>query len=299
MLPGPQPHPSANGSAAVVVLVVGLVAAGGVVAAVAATSSSTSLSGDAAPTKGSKTDAKQGPADWNHSCLVDANGDGTLDIAGLAGMPGAAAIPGIVDGRTGAVLYTDESLGKSAELVCVSRDWILAGSPNFELRLYNARNPDPPSRARGSDKLRHARMGKDCIAIRTDDGESMGLALPSGTVTTCDVELPDYVGRDEPGILGLTAEETQLTRGGKTYFLRKKSTGSGKLSLEVQQGGKTTLDLKLPLHLTDLRRRHRGHQRLHPLHRGKTRRRRPGIPGGLGCQGQRAVQPPAPRQRDP
>ncbi len=243
----PPPMPLAprampQASSASPALAIGLSAAIAVLAGVGvaffrqASSGSTSDRRDVAP--GAESKARSGPANWsgNSSCFVDANGDGILDIAGLAGMAGVSSKPTIIDGKNGKVLYAGGDMGKQASLFCLSKAWILAGADDFEIRLYNARSPDPPKRTKGSDKLRHARLGKNCIAIRTDDDEQMGLALPSGKVTKCKVKLPMWAGREQSGLVGLTGGETRLTRGSKTYIFRKKKSGSGKLSLEVKEG---------------------------------------------------------------
>ncbi len=46
--------------------------------------------------------------EWYSSepCLVDANGDGTLDVAGFSGTPDQQTVPTALDGRTGKVLWT-------------------------------------------------------------------------------------------------------------------------------------------------------------------------------------------------
>lgn len=178
------------------------------------------------------------------ACLVDANGDGVDDIAGLTGPPGQSFTPTLADGATGEVLWRGEDAGEGAKLECLDRRWLVVGKPDFELRILDVKKPDAPISLRGRDQLQAAAMGKGCAALKTSDGSVMGVALPAGTKTECAAELPGPF--DTPGIIGLTGEETQLTVGERRYVLTKRRSGTSILTLRIEEKGKVVLEKELP-----------------------------------------------------
>lgn len=183
---------------------------------------------------------------WNAmgACLVDANGDGIDDIAGLSGPPGESYTPTIVDGTTGEVLWRGEDAGEGAKLECLDRQWLVVGKPDFSLRLHDARKPNAPLSLRGRDALQAAAMGKGCAALKTTDGSIMGVALPAGTPTECEATFRSPF--DTPGLIGLTGEKTELTVGDRHVTLTKRRTGTPMLTLRVDEQGKTLFERELP-----------------------------------------------------
>ncbi|MCX4241384.1 zinc finger domain-containing protein [Paraliomyxa miuraensis] len=183
---------------------------------------------------------------WNATgvCLVDANGDGVDDVVGLVGPPGESFTPAIVDGATGEALWRGEHAGEGARLSCPSREWFVVGKADFGVWLHDARSPGTPVSLRGRDVLRAAAMGKDCVAVQTNDGSVMGVALPSGSVTDCPARFPGPF--DTPGLIGLTGESTSLTVDGREYALSKRRQGTPMLTLRVREGGKQVLEQELP-----------------------------------------------------
>lgn len=182
---------------------------------------------------------------WNAlgACLVDANGDGVDDVAGLTGPPGESFTPTIVSGSDGEILWRGEDVGQGAKLECLDRHWLVVGKPNFELRLHDVKKPDAPVSLRGRDQLQTAAMGKGCAALKTTDGTVMGVALPAGTKTECAATFSGPF--DIPGIIGLTGEETQLTVGERRYTLTKRRSGTAILTLKIEEKGKTVLEKEL------------------------------------------------------
>jgi hypothetical protein len=183
---------------------------------------------------------------WNATgaCLVDGNGDGVDDVAGLTGPPGESFTPTIVNGSTGEVLWRGEDAGQGARLECLDRQWLVVGKADFELRLHEARKPDAPISLRGRDQLQAAAMGKGCAALKTTDGSVMGVSLPGGKPTECSAQLPGVF--DTPGLIGLTGETTALMVGKRRYTLAKRRSGTPVLTLRVEERGKTVLEKELP-----------------------------------------------------
>lgn len=178
------------------------------------------------------------------TCLVDANGDGVDDVAGLSGPPGQSSIPTIVDGATGDVIWQGEDAGQGATIECLDRQWVALGKPDFSVQILDVRRPDAPRSVRGRDTLQRAAMGKGCAALETSDGSTLGVALPAGTPTECPASFSSPF--DEPGLIGLTGESTALTVGERTYTLTKRRSGTDILTLKVEERGKTVLEKELP-----------------------------------------------------
>lgn len=177
------------------------------------------------------------------TCLVDANGDGVDDVAGLSGPAGLSYTPTLVDGSTGKVLWKGQDAGEGAEVACLDRKWLVVGKADFELQLHDVKKPEAPVSLRGRDKLQEAAMGKGCAALKLSDGSVMGVALPAGTPTECAAK---FVGPWEtPGLIGLTGESTELTVGERRYTLAKRSSGTPVLTLKIEERGKTVLDKEL------------------------------------------------------
>lgn len=179
------------------------------------------------------------------TCLVDANGDGVDDVAGLAGSLGLPNTPTILDGGTGKLVWQGTDAGEGAQIECLDRQWLVVGKADFELRIHDAKHPDSPISLRGRDRLQAAAMGKGCAALKTSDGSVTGVALPAGTPTDCkDAEFRSVF--DSPGVIGLTGESTALTIADRHYSLTKRSSGTPVFTLKIEERGKTLLDKELP-----------------------------------------------------
>lgn len=178
------------------------------------------------------------------TCMVDANGDGVDDVAGLSGPPGESSIPTIVDGATGDVIWKGEDAGQNATIECLDRQWVALGKPDFTVQILDVRKPDAPRSIRGRDTLQYAAMGKGCAAFKTSDGSTLGVALPAGTPTECPADFGSPF--EEPGLIELTGESTALTVGERTYTLTKRRSGTDILTLKVEERGKTVLEKELP-----------------------------------------------------
>ena len=128
-------------------------------------------------------------------------------------------------------------------MACLDRQWMVVGKADFELRLHDVKKPDAPVSVRGRDKLQDAAMGKGCAALKLSDGSELGVALPAGTPVECAAK---FAGPwDEPGLIGLTGESTELTVGERRYTLTKRQSGTPVLTLKIEERGKTVLDKEL------------------------------------------------------
>jgi LSD1 subclass zinc finger protein len=232
--PTPVTPPATGRGAGVVVWLVLMLIGGGIALAVAIGAGS--LGGILGPSFGS-----WGPMG---TCMVDANGDGVDDVAGLSGPPGQASIPTLVDGLTGDVIWEGPDAGQNATVECLDRKWFALGKPDFGVQIHDVRKPDAPLSVRGRDTLQYAAMGKGCAALKTTDGSILGVALPAGTSTECAASFRDPF--DAPGLIGLTGESTTLTVGERTYTLTKRGSGTEIFTLKVEGRGKTVLEKELP-----------------------------------------------------
>ena len=152
-------------------------------------------------------------------CLIDANGDGVLDVAGLSGAtePNQATV---VDGSSGSVLFTAPAVSKAAQFGCLGEHGFFVVEGNFQVDFFTARSPWGKTAVMARDKVSAYGVGQGCVQLRTDDGTTQGLQLPSGVATTCPVTtMRRYYGFDEPGMMGLTDKSTELTAGSRKYSM--------------------------------------------------------------------------------
>ncbi len=121
------------------------------------------------------------------ACPVDANQDGVIDFGGLMGPDTSHLSPTVIDGSTGKVLWQDAALaGRRWNAFCPSESWIgFRNHDQFVVELYPASGPAGKIRRVLSDAPLGFGMGDGCIALRSTDGEVVGLSLPSGHETHC------------------------------------------------------------------------------------------------------------------
>lgn len=185
---------------------------------------------------------------WSASdpgCLIDANGDGVQDIAGLTG-ENEPNRPTVVDGSTGKVLFTGPALGKGTQLGCLGAQGFFVGEGNFQVDFFTARSPWGKTSIMARDKVNAYGVGNGCVQLRTDDGTTMGVQLPSGVATTCPVTSTRRYRDDEPGLMGLTDKGTELTVGARKYSMTVRASGTEILTVRVTESGKQIWTKELP-----------------------------------------------------
>jgi outer membrane protein assembly factor BamB len=178
-------------------------------------------------------------------CLIDANGDGVLDMAGLSGEkePNQATV---VDGSSGKVLFTSPPVAKAVQLGCLGESGFFVAEGNFQLDFFTARSPWGKTSVMARDKVSAYGVGAGCVQLRIDDGTSMGVQLPSGVATTCPITILHSRGRREPGMMGLTDKSTELEVGTRKYSLTVRPSGTEILTLHVSEAGKEISSQELP-----------------------------------------------------
>jgi hypothetical protein len=179
-------------------------------------------------------------------CLIDANGDGVFDIAGLTGAsePNQATV---VDGKSGQVLFTAPAVGKAAQLGCPGLDGFFVVQGNFQVDFYTARSPWGATHVLARDKVSEYGDGPGCVQLKTDDGTTQGIQLPSGVATTCAAKsMRRYYGDKLPGLMGLTDHGTALALGARKYTMTQRASGTEILTVSVTEGARTVWSKELP-----------------------------------------------------
>ncbi|HKO46428.1 MAG TPA: hypothetical protein VJV79_01815 [Polyangiaceae bacterium] len=186
---------------------------------------------------------------WSSSapgCLLDANGDGVFDIAGLTGASETNQAT-VVDGNTGQVLFTAPAVAKAEQFGCLGANGFFVVEGNFQVDFFTARSPWGKTSVMARDKVSAYGVGQGCVQLRTDDGTTQGLQLPSGVATTCPVTaMRRYYGFDEPGMMGLTDKSTDLTVGARKYRMTVRPSGTEILTVRVTEGAKEIWSKELP-----------------------------------------------------
>ena len=178
-------------------------------------------------------------------CLIDANGDGVFDVAGLTG-PSDTNQATVVDGKSGAVLFTAPAVGKAAQLGCLGVDGFFIVQANFQIDFYTARSPWGATHVMARDKVSEYGAGPGCVQLKTDDGTTQGIQLPSGVATTCAVKGMRRYYSDKPGIMGLTDHGTALALGTRKYTMTQRASGTEILTVSVSEGARSLWSKELP-----------------------------------------------------
>lgn len=186
---------------------------------------------------------------WSASdpgCLLDANGDGVSDIVGLTG-ESERNQPTVVNGASGAVLFTGPAVKKAEQLGCLGAYGFFVVGGNFQVDFYTERSPWGKTAVMARDKVSAYGVGQGCVQLRTDDGTTQGVQLPSGVATTCPVTtMRRYYGFDEPGMMGLTDKSTELTVGARKYRMTVRASGTEILTVRVTEGAQQIWAKELP-----------------------------------------------------
>jgi hypothetical protein len=178
-------------------------------------------------------------------CLIDANGDGVFDVAGLSG-PSETNQATVVDGKTGAVLFTAPAVAKAAQLGCLGDGGFFVVQANFQIDFYTARSPWGATHVMARDKVSEYGVGAGCVQLKTDDGTVQGIQLPSGVATTCAVKAMGRYYHDKPGLMGLTDHGTALALGARKYTMTQRASGTEILTVSVTEGARSVWSKELP-----------------------------------------------------
>lgn len=188
----------------------------------------------------------------NFACLVDANGDGVLDIAAqLQKFPMGKEVVtsfGILSGVDGSILSEKTMLEgqEKFRLFCVNQDWVMLTYPNFNVEFYNTRNTAAPTRILLSDALQSFAMDDNCISLKTRDGKTSGFSLPEGIVKECGHDELKGLHDKPETFMGLTDSSAQLTDGDRRYELKTRKSGSKVLALAAYENEKELWRKQLP-----------------------------------------------------
>jgi PQQ-like domain len=173
---------------------------------------------------------------YSPPCLVDANGDDVLDVAGRFGSPESWRL-GVVDGKTGAPLWSGETHPPAAGLECLSPTFFGIDNTDFKLSLFPAAAPAHALTVPLGDHVSGLGVGKDCISVDMENGQHgafslAGQALPAcpATAVPQPLTLTNFDDSDNPPTL-----ESDNTR----YSLNAPRTGTKFLTLTAQAGGRT------------------------------------------------------------
>ena len=183
-------------------------------------------------------------ASGDPGCLIDANGDGVFDIAGLTGASESNQ-PTVVDGSTGALLFTAPALKKAEQMGCLGANGFFVVEGNFQVDFFTARSPWGKTAVMARDKVSAYGVGQGCVQLRTDDGTTQGIQLPSGVATTCPATMRRYYN-NEPGLMGLTDHGTELTVGARKYTMTTRASGTEILTVRVSEGTREVWTKELP-----------------------------------------------------
>ncbi len=186
----------------------------------------------------SQTTRAMSSTSWSGSdpgCLIDANGDGIFDVVGLTGENTPNQVT-VVDGKTGQVLFTAPPVEKAAQLACIGTDGFFVVQANFQIDFYTARSPWGVTHVLARDKVSEYGQGPGCVQLKTDDGTTQGIQLPSGVAATCPAKnMRRYYGEKPPGLMGLTDHGTALALGTRKYTMTQRASGTEILTISVSE----------------------------------------------------------------
>jgi hypothetical protein len=118
-------------------------------------------------------------------CLINYNGDDVLDVVAMTAR--ASNGPAVIlDGRTGAMLWSAGDYRVAARAICPSPDvFILNDRDSWDLSIRSASHPDAEKVVRLSDKPTTYGFGSNCVAVGTADGQMHGIRLKDAAREPC------------------------------------------------------------------------------------------------------------------
>jgi hypothetical protein len=122
------------------------------------------------------------------ACLVDFNGDKTLDVVGMSSDL-MSAQPIVLDGSNGAVLWRGTNTYVfGAMAFCPSTEaFIVNDKDSFDVSLHSVKNPSSPKVVRLDDVPMRYGFGKGCVAVETKSRKVQGASLADGSSVPCAV----------------------------------------------------------------------------------------------------------------
>ena len=176
---------------------------------------------------------------YSAACLVDANGDGALDLAGFGERAGADSRQlQLIDGATGRRIWSGPTFSTSAKVLCVSRSHFAVDDVDFNLRIFSARAPQHPAALRLADHVRQVGRGRDCVTLDLLNNDRRQLAFDGSNVARCESEAPSYDFGGGPFMSPIETERTIIV-GGDQYTVSRRDPGTPFLSVVRSRAGVT------------------------------------------------------------
>jgi hypothetical protein len=231
----PSPAPQSRTALAIVSVLIAL----GIVATYVVVRLSVGVSAGASPGRtlglGSNTFASAFLEWYTPTCLVDANGDGALDVAGLAAAPGSERWKlHVVDGLTGNVLWSENEYKPVNGIVCLSPGFFGMESDDFRLRLYAAKKLGSPLLIPLTDHIDQVGAGAGCALFKTQDGAQKAVSLTAAPVSQCSAPTLDNPWGDWGIKERDTADGLKRTSGEETFSLTHRNPGTPFLTLTAR-----------------------------------------------------------------
>jgi hypothetical protein len=183
---------------------------------------------------------------YSPACLVDANGDGALDIAGMGAAPGSEIWQlRLVDGATGRLLWSGESFKPQANLVCFSPRFFAVDNTDFHLHLYPAACPDRSVVVTLRDRVDQVGLGDGCIALRLADDQEQAFSFTGAALDRCQAG-PLLKDRGLRGSFYGDGLKTQIAEDGSTYAVAQRDRGTHFLLVRRSKGDQVLWSRELP-----------------------------------------------------
>jgi hypothetical protein len=118
-------------------------------------------------------------------CLVDAKGDGMLDVAGFSGTPDEQTHATALDGRTGQILWETPAFPEKSHAYCADTHALLVSRPGFQLEALDAKTGHRRWAVRFRDEVQDVLPGGPCVEVVLSDMSHAGVDLASGKAAEC------------------------------------------------------------------------------------------------------------------
>jgi hypothetical protein len=182
--------------------------------------------------------------------LVDANGDGVLDIAGMGGAPGSERWRlQVIDGATGRRLWAGDTYTYKARIVCLPPRFFGVDDTDFRLHLFPARTPDAPMVVALQDHVSQVGLGKDCVRIAEDNRQEQVISLVGNHVDRCNADLVENQGVGE--YQSRIDNNVELAVQGARYAVSHRSPGTPFIIASKSKDGRPLWTANLPFVPTD------------------------------------------------
>ena len=179
-------------------------------------------------------------------CLVDANGDAALDLAGMSATPGSEQWKlRLVDGATGSVLWAENDYAPANGVICASPRYFGVDGGDFRLRLFSARALASPMTIPLSDHVDKLGLGDNCLLLKTADDAQKAIDLAGTSVARCaPPALTDAWG--DWGVNTDPDKGLERTSAAKTFKLTYRSPGTPFLILTARAQDRELWSKTLP-----------------------------------------------------